>query len=710
MLQEQTVRLLNCMSSYALGRSYLLRFRGAGLVGLLYGVLVSAGGVDSPSRQHALGALQKFSLSRPAQTLMVRLGVMQWCVTHVLLPCVSAAAHTAHTHTAAAPEQRDASRAISAYSLEYGTALLMNLSLRTSGKLRCEAMLHTGEDILPALLGCIRCVSELQFRTYVNGTLYSLLSRRRLRVRARELGLVAALKEASGLPDATTGAPLDDRVQQQFDYILRLLATHDDSDKMSATSAAEPEATVLSEDDEDDEEGAAATGGAKDSSNASGGGDENGGDEEEEDEQVADADDDEAAAASAATQSSSLSLSLSDAGGGAGGGRGGRGAAGGAVGGEAFLAAFYDHSHSQSHNASEEAAFASVPVVRTLANTASPPGLGAGAGAGAGAGPATMHSPLSAVPYPLPSSPTVHQAGPMLVPSAPLSPSGRNGGAVYQSRSMLPALLESSSSSSSSFASSADSPRRASSPSLPGSSTYFATGRSYNAGSGGAAVGAGGGAGGAGGGSMFPLLKPTTPSHKGRMLAGPATHFRGATHNRGSSGGAASTNANASGSTNSSSSSSNSVQQPNPNNVIPPGALSALHMRNGGGVGGGGGAAMRGAMHMMSKSPSAPVLLAPASQLPMPIPRVPNAAAAATSSSSLPPPHNASAKNLAKNLANGVMVPPLGERRIPPPSSVVDPTETESLTRYYKAFATRAKVGRTPLSSVFAEPGEFDEP
>jgi LisH domain-containing protein ARMC9 len=68
---------------------------------------------------------------------------------------------------------------LSDYSLEYATALLMNLSLRTKGKDMCER--------LPEGLNIIKVLSEmmehenLQVRTHVNGTLYSILTRQSLK-------------------------------------------------------------------------------------------------------------------------------------------------------------------------------------------------------------------------------------------------------------------------------------------------------------------------------------------------------------------------------------------------------------------------------------------------------------------------------------------------------------------------------------------------
>jgi len=75
------------------------------------------------------------------------------------------------------------------YTLEYATALLMNLSLRTAGKDKIE----TSNELLPTLNNLLEH-ENLQVRTYVNGTLYSILTRARLKEQALRLGMDDALR------------------------------------------------------------------------------------------------------------------------------------------------------------------------------------------------------------------------------------------------------------------------------------------------------------------------------------------------------------------------------------------------------------------------------------------------------------------------------------------------------------------------------------
>lgn len=78
---------------------------------------------------------------------------------------------------------------LSDYTLEYATALLMNLSLRADGKNKCESI----PEILVVLNELIES-ENLQVRTHVNGTLYSILTRISLKHQANQLGMADMLQ------------------------------------------------------------------------------------------------------------------------------------------------------------------------------------------------------------------------------------------------------------------------------------------------------------------------------------------------------------------------------------------------------------------------------------------------------------------------------------------------------------------------------------
>jgi hypothetical protein len=118
--------------------------------------------------------------------------------------------------------------ALSDFSLEFGTALLMNLALRTSGKVKCE------ETECLELLNALMEHPNRQVRTHVNGTLYSLLSRKKIQEKARMLGLGDAI--AASIPhekDATFG--------KQLEYLQMQLGSEPIADDHSSDGEEEEE-------------------------------------------------------------------------------------------------------------------------------------------------------------------------------------------------------------------------------------------------------------------------------------------------------------------------------------------------------------------------------------------------------------------------------------------------------------------------------------
>ncbi len=104
-----------------------------------------------------MGTLQKFSLRKGAQTSMIQGGVIGWIVQIL---------QQSHDF-------------LSDYSMEYATALLMNLSLRNRGKDECEKL--TQQVNILKVLSDMMEHENLQVRTHVNGTLYSILTRPNLK-------------------------------------------------------------------------------------------------------------------------------------------------------------------------------------------------------------------------------------------------------------------------------------------------------------------------------------------------------------------------------------------------------------------------------------------------------------------------------------------------------------------------------------------------
>jgi hypothetical protein len=121
---------------------------------------------------------------------------------------------------------------LSDYSLHYTSALLMNLCLRTSGKLRCVTL---AGKVLKALNDLLEH-EDVEVRSYVNGTLYSILAIPQIREEARAMGMeeiLAALVQSS-----------EAGLASQLEYIIKQLK----SDEVSDDIVSDDEA-----DDDDDE-------------------------------------------------------------------------------------------------------------------------------------------------------------------------------------------------------------------------------------------------------------------------------------------------------------------------------------------------------------------------------------------------------------------------------------------------------------------------
>ncbi|GAQ84963.1 hypothetical protein KFL_002140170 [Klebsormidium nitens] len=172
-------RALNVLASEESGRGYLLTNE-AVIVETL--VRITRLGCADPEAAEALHdgleALQKLSEGRSVQKLMIRHGIVV-----DLTSLISGRARGA----------------LDEYGLEHALALLMTLSLRAAGKRACEA---AAAELLEALMELLESDSP-QVRTFVNGTLYSLLSRPEIRAAAREMDLPALLRAVVKGADAT---------------------------------------------------------------------------------------------------------------------------------------------------------------------------------------------------------------------------------------------------------------------------------------------------------------------------------------------------------------------------------------------------------------------------------------------------------------------------------------------------------------------------
>lgn len=193
---EHVVCFANVLASESLGIRYLMQ--SSEFISLLIEIMKGEKS-DSILRQNALGTLQKLSLHRSAQATMIEGGCVEW-ITETL---------------------RKESETLSDYSFEYSTALLMNLALRTAGKVRCESR-QLG--IVKVLLDHIEHES-LQVKTYINGTLYSLLTRPVIKEQAKEYGMEEMIQHMLGTAD--------EQIEKQLRYILSQLQSEETEECLS---------------------------------------------------------------------------------------------------------------------------------------------------------------------------------------------------------------------------------------------------------------------------------------------------------------------------------------------------------------------------------------------------------------------------------------------------------------------------------------------
>ncbi|KAI9333056.1 hypothetical protein DFJ73DRAFT_799421 [Zopfochytrium polystomum] len=249
LVREHAARLLNSLAAEAPGREYLLGEDGALVPVLVAGLLGET--MDSPAQQNLLSALQRLSLRRSAQSAMIESDVVEFLLDFL-------------EHVAT----------LSEFSLEYGTALFMNLALRTRGRARC-AQSDPGRA-LEILCNLIE-MENLQIKTYANGAMYSLLSEPAFREAARAIDLKQILEEVKKSSDA--------QFTSQIDFIIHQVDSGKTQTTASTKTEETPESDAESEDgfDQDDDDNDAsvyfAAFFADDDASSGGGGDDFDGDD-----------------------------------------------------------------------------------------------------------------------------------------------------------------------------------------------------------------------------------------------------------------------------------------------------------------------------------------------------------------------------------------------------------------------------------------------
>ncbi|XP_072294752.1 lisH domain-containing protein ARMC9 isoform X2 [Eucyclogobius newberryi] len=158
-VRQFMARLINAFASLAEGRAYLSQIP---ICLTIMTETLKKEEKDSVTRENVLTALQKLSLRRSQQTAMIEDGLLGYIMDEL--------------------QDYDC---LNDYTLEYSTALLMNLCLRTKGKRKCAEKAKNMLKVLTDLLGH----EKHEIRPYVNGVLYSILSIPSVRQEAKEMSV-----------------------------------------------------------------------------------------------------------------------------------------------------------------------------------------------------------------------------------------------------------------------------------------------------------------------------------------------------------------------------------------------------------------------------------------------------------------------------------------------------------------------------------------
>ena len=182
-LNLEIMKLVNGLANFNKGKNYLLSK--SNIIEDIVKCMI-AEKKDTEIRQNCLGAIQKFTLRSEPQNKLIELNVI-----HYLVDIFT-----------------NESDSLSDYSIEYGLALLMNLSLRKEGKEKFEAV---GDKIIKIILKFLN-YENVQILTCINGMLYSLLKKKNIRELAKNLDVEKKLGELTKFNN--------EQINKQIKYII----------------------------------------------------------------------------------------------------------------------------------------------------------------------------------------------------------------------------------------------------------------------------------------------------------------------------------------------------------------------------------------------------------------------------------------------------------------------------------------------------------
>ena len=185
----ELMKLMNKLSSLKKGRNYfLMRNDSLTMIENLVNHMKNEK-QDTELRQNLLATLQKFTPRLEPINKLIDLGIIKWLID----------TFTYEMNT------------LSDCTIEYGLALLLNLSLNKNGRNKFE---EDSERTIQILIHYLNKDNSVQIQTSINGALYSLLRKKGLREAAKKFG-VENIIQNSNITDPVN--------QRQIAYILQEL-------------------------------------------------------------------------------------------------------------------------------------------------------------------------------------------------------------------------------------------------------------------------------------------------------------------------------------------------------------------------------------------------------------------------------------------------------------------------------------------------------
>ena len=191
----ELMKLMNKLSTLKKGRNYLLmNSNSMSMIEDLFYHLKDEK-QDTELRQNILETLQKFTPRLEPINKLIDLGIIKWLIDVFIYEM----------------------NTLSDSTIEYGLALLLNLSLNKNGRNKFE---EDSERTIQVLIHYLNKDNSVQIQTSINGALYSLLRKKSLKEAARKFGLENIIQNTD----------MSNQVnQKQINYILEELRSEDEN-------------------------------------------------------------------------------------------------------------------------------------------------------------------------------------------------------------------------------------------------------------------------------------------------------------------------------------------------------------------------------------------------------------------------------------------------------------------------------------------------